>query len=579
MKLKFKNEDGNVKIMIVVIAILIAIIVGIIIFKASTKDRTVAVIEQEPYEYFALYSLNEKVGVVDKKGKVLINPEYTTIYIPNQAKEVFFCFEGDERYRVLDSKGKDIFTEFSSVSPITISDTSLEMEKQVLCYEENGKLGLIDYDGKKLSGAIYEKVESLKNKPGCLLVKKDGLYGVVDSYGNVVVDIKYNSVKSDEFCSETEGYLRTGYIVTEKTNSGIIYGYIDYNGEMLVEPKYENITRALEYQNEDDIYLIFMERGKKGVIKNKKVIIKARYQAINYYDQSDVFIVNKNGKYGFYDSEGNEILKTEFSAYSIAGEYISVKKDENMLLYDLHGNLVNSNNYRSISETGNPAYFIAQDEHGYYSIISKDTEIKNNYKNITYAFDNFFVFTTEEGFAGVLDLYSGIEVEAEYDYIIVLENANALEARKGTTVDIYSKNIEKVLTMENGIVESINKDYIAINSDTELKYINSEGKIVENTEVYKDYKIYSYQAEDGKWGYKDVNGNVVVDCRYDLVTELNQYGFAGIYQEGKWGVIDASGKVVVVPSYEIDTYYLPSFMGKYLLQEQYGAQCIELSDE
>lgn len=578
MKLKFKNENGNVKIMIAVIIVLVVIIIGIVIFKMYAKDRTVAVIEQEPYEYFTLYSLDEKVGIVDKKGKTLIEPEYTTIYIPNQSKEVFFCFKGDE-YRVLDSKGKDIFTEFSSVSPITISDTSLEMEKQVLCYEENGKLGLVDFEGKKISGAIYEKVESLKNKPGCILVKKDGMYGVVDSYGNTVVDIKYNSVKSDEFCSETEGYLKTGYIVTEKTKSGIIYGYIDYNGEMLVEPKYESITRALEYQNEEDIYLIFMERGKKGVIKNKKVIINSKYQAINYYDLSDVFIVNKNGKYGFYDSEGDEILKPEFTAYSIAGDYISVKKDENTLLYDLHGNLVNSNNYRSISETGNPSYFIAQDEQGYYSIISKDTEIKNNYTNITYAFDNFFVFTTEEGFYGILDLYSGIEVEAEYEFITVLENAKALEARKGTTVDIYSKDIEKVLTMENGIVESVDKDYTAIFSDTELEYINSEGKIVPNTEVYKDYKLYSYKAEDGKWGYKDANGNVVVDCRYDLVTELNQYGFAGIYQEGKWGVIDASGKVVVVPSYEIDTYYLPSFMGEYLLQEQYGAQCIELSDK
>ncbi|MBR3614719.1 MAG: WG repeat-containing protein [Clostridia bacterium] len=575
--MKFKNENGNVKIIIAVIILLLAIIVGIVIFKMSGKDRTVAVIEEEPYEYFAMYSLDQKVGIVDKKGKTLIKPEYTTIYIPNQSKEVFFCFKGDE-YQILDSKGKDIFEEFSSVSPITISDTSLEMEKNVLCYEEKGKYGLVDYDGKKLTGAIYDKVESLKNKPGCILVKKDGLYGVLDSYGNVVVDIKYNSVKSDEFCSETEGYLRTGYIVTEKTSTGIIYGYIDYNGEKLVEPEYESITRALEYQNEDDVYLVFMERGKKGVIKNKKVIIKPRYQTINYYDQSDVFIVNKNGKYGFYDNEGDEILAPEFVSYSIAGNYVSVKKGDDMMLYDLHGNLVNSNNYKSISETGNPAYFIAQDEQGYYSIISKDAEIKNNYTNITYAFDNFFVFTTKEGFSGVLDLYSGTEIEAEYDYIIVLENSKALEARKGTIVDIYSKNIEKVLTMENGIVESVNKDYIAVYSDKQLEYINSNGEIVQNTEVFKDLKLYSYQAEDGKWGYKDANGTLIVDCRYDLVTELNQYGYAGIYQEGKWGVIDASGKVVVVPSYEIDTYYMPSFMDKYLLQEQYGAQCIEIEE-
>ena len=125
-KLKFKNENGNVKIIIAVIILLLAIIVGIVIFKMSGEDRTVAVIEEEPYEYFAMYSLDQKVGIVDKKGKTLIKPEYTTIYIPNQSKEVFFCFKGDE-YQILDSKGKDIFEEFSSVSPITISDTSLEM--------------------------------------------------------------------------------------------------------------------------------------------------------------------------------------------------------------------------------------------------------------------------------------------------------------------------------------------------------------------------------------------------------------------------------------------------------------------
>ena len=209
--MKFEKENGNIKIMIAVIILLVAIIIGIIIFKVASKDKTVAVIEEEPYEYFAMYSLDQKVGVVDKKGKTLIKPEYTTIYIPNQSKEVFFCFNDDE-YKILDSKGKDIFTDFSSVSPIIISDTSLEMEKNVLCYEENGKYGLVDYSGKKLTGAIYEKVESLRNKPGCIAVKKDGLYGVLGSYGNTMVDVKYNSVKGDEFCSETEGYVKTGYI-------------------------------------------------------------------------------------------------------------------------------------------------------------------------------------------------------------------------------------------------------------------------------------------------------------------------------------------------------------------------------
>ena len=59
-----KNENGNVKIIVTVIVVLVLILAGVIIYKNATKDRTVEVITQEPYEYFAMYSLDEKVGIV-----------------------------------------------------------------------------------------------------------------------------------------------------------------------------------------------------------------------------------------------------------------------------------------------------------------------------------------------------------------------------------------------------------------------------------------------------------------------------------------------------------------------------------
>lgn len=574
--MNLKRENGNLKIIIPVIAVILVIIVGLIIFKVNSK-KTVETIIQDPYEYFTMYTLDEKVGVVDKSGKVVIEPKYTNIYIPNLSEDVFICFTDDENYQVLNSKGKDIFTNYESVYPIVISDSTLEMEKNVLSYEKDGKYGLIDYSGKELSKAIYDKVSSLPNKPGCILVKKDGLYGVLDSNGNTVIDVKYNTIKGDEYSSETEGYTKTGYIVSEKTNTGIIYGYINYEGKMLIEPKYELITRCLEYE-EDDVYLIFMNNGKKGVIKNKKIIIKPKYQSINYYNVSHIFVVNKNGKYGFFQNNGDVILEPIYTDCSLAGNYISVKKDDSMMLYDIHGNLINTNNYKSIIETNNPAYFIATDESNYYSIISKDIQIADNYTNITYAFDNFFVYTTESGKTGVLNIYSGVEVEPEYDYIIVLEDARALEARKGNVVDIYSEKFEKVLTIEDAIVEKVSNDYFSIYSNTEKEYIDKKGNVVKNTEVYSNLKLYSYRADDGKWGFVDSQGKIVVDCKYDKVTEINEYGFAGIYQDGRWGVIDNSGNVIVVPSYEIDAYYEPKFVGKYLLEEVESLYCQEIED-
>ncbi len=566
----------NAKWIILTIIVLIMILIGIFVIKANMK-KPVETIVEDPYEYFTLGS-GDKIGVVNREGKIIIEPKYMSVYIPNHSKDVFVCFTDDSTYEVLDKSGKDIFTNFESVYPIIISDTTLEMEKQVLSYEENGKFGLIDYEGKKLTGAIYESVASLKNKPGCIQVKKDGLYGVVDSKGKTIIEPKYNSVRGDEFSTESEGYLKTGYIISEKTNTGIIYGYIDYEGKMLIEPEYESISRCLEYEDEE-VYLVFMQNGKKGVIKDSKIIIKPRYQSVVYYDVSNIFIVNKNKKYGFYNNEGDEILKPGYPEYSVAGNYISVKDDKgNMMLYDIHGNVVNTNTYKSIIETNNPSYFIAQDEQGYYSIISKDFQIGNKYTSITYAFDNFFVVTTEENLYGVIDVYAGLEIVPEYDVIIPLENVHALEARKGSTVDIYSEKIEKIITMENAVVEAVSKDYVSIYSNTELEYINKVGEIVPNTEVYKDLKLYSYQADDGKWGFVDKQGNLVVDCKYDVVTELNEYGYAGIFQENKWGVIDENGKVIVVPSYELETYYTPTFIGKYLLEEVESIFCTEIQE-
>lgn len=575
--MKFKNENGNLKIIVAIVVLVIIVIIGILVVLNINKKKPVETIAQEPYEYFLMYTTNEKVGVIDKEGNKIIEPIYTSIYIPNQAKDVFVCFTDDENYQVLNSKGKDIFANYESVYPIVISDTTLEMEKNVLSYEKDGKYGLIDYSGKELSKPIYDSVSSLTNKPGCILVKKDGLYGVVDSNGNIVIEAKYNTIKGDEYSSETEGYTKTGYIISERTDTGIIYGYINYEGKMLIEPKYESITRCLEYE-EDDIYLVFMNNGKKGVIKNKKIIIKPKYQSIKYYNVADIFVVNKNGKYGFYQNNGDEILEPIYTEYSLAGNYISVKKDDTMMLFDTHGNLINTNNYKSIIETSNPSYFIATDDSNYYSIISKDMQIQDNYTNITYAFDNFFIYTIEDGKSGVLNIYSGVEVEPEYDYIILLENAKALEARKGNEVDIYSEKFEKVLTMRDAIVEKVSDKYFSIYSDTEKQYIDNTGNLVENTDVYDNLKLYSYKADDGKWGFVDAQGNIVVDCKYDRVTELNEYGFAGICQDERWGVIDSLGNVIVVPSYEIETYYEPNFIGKYLLEEGETIYCQEIEE-
>ena len=82
--------------------------------------------------------------------------------------------------------------------------------------------------------------------------------------------------------------------------------------------------------------------------------------------------------------------------------------------------------------------------------------------------------------------------------------------------------------------------------------------------------------QDEKWGFKDKSGKIVIDCEYDIVTEFNEYGFAGIKKGEKWGVVSEDGKIVAEPSYELDTYYFPQFVGKYILRQAEGMYCEEV---
>ena len=87
-------------------------------------------------------------------------------------------------------------------------------------------------------------------------------------------------------------------------------------------------------------------------------------------------------------------------------------------------------------------------------------------------------------------------------------------------------------------------------------------KIYSNKEALKGNKIFA-ATNNGKWGFVDSNGNILLDYQYEKATDLNEYGFAGIKLDGKWGVVNSEGKVILEPQYIINTQLEPSFIGEY----------------
>lgn len=568
------------KLIYIIVAIAILIIIAIVgffvIHQKIFQDTNISIAD---YKYFVLYSENDKVGVIDRDGNTILDSTYTDVYIPNPLKDVFICFDGDSS-SVVNSKGEKIFEDYKDVSALITSESSLlDLEKNVLRYKKDGLYGLINLDGEVVTEPIYEEISSLKNRPGRILVKKDDKYGVLDSNGKVVVPVSYYSIVGDEYCEDENAYANTGYIVSIKTNNGIMYGYYNSTGKKVLDTKYESITRVLEYEDEAN-YLIVMSNGKKGVLRNGKKLIDLDYQDVIYSRLSKIFIVNKNGKYGFFSKNGREILEPKYESYQIAGEYISVTEDGKNVLYDINGNYIDQKNYSSIVEVENSSYFIAIDgQDGTYSIISKDTNIKNNYKNISYLFNNLFTFTNQDGKSGIIDATKGEIVEAKYELILKVDGVNAIEARDTNGVaTIYSSDMKEVCTMSGAIVENVNKEFAVVYNQTERIYLDKNGNVVENTQVYSDLPMYSIN-KDGKWGFCDKSGKIIIEPTYDMVTEIDEYGFAGINKDGKWGIVDNTGKIISEPKYQIDSYYFPKFIGKYMYEQTETIHCVDLNEE
>ena len=105
-------------------------------------------------------------------------------------------------------------------------------------------------------------------------------------------------------------------------------------------------------------------------------------------------------------------------------------------------------------------------------------------------------------------------------------------------------------------------EYIKVVNKNDVIYFNANGVETSNSVVYPDNKILAYNS-NGKWGFKNRAGAVVLNANYDTVTEVNKNGFAGINKDGKWGIIDENGKIIVEPTYKISDGTEPEFLGIY----------------
>lgn len=495
---RYNNDERKInkkKVFAVIIAVIVIamFIIGMKeLLKGSSKtnEKTFAL------AYYTLYE-NEKWGVIDTRGNIVIKPEYEEmIVIPDNTKPVFICMENVDytndtfKTKAIDEKGKQLFTNYEQVEVIYNHDenNNIWYESNILKVQKDGKYGLINLEGKEILACTEDNIEPMLGTKSVYITTANGKKGLVDNMGKVIIENNYAEISA-------------------------------------LESKYSNG------------FIIKNEQGKYGVINNDKTVaLEEKYDEISPVSENKMYVVKEGSDYKIVNTDGEEFLVNAFE---------EVKQ-------------INTDN-------------IVVKVNGKYGVktINGVEKIPATYDDLTYTFDKYYI-AKKEGKYGIINEKNEEELPFNYTYIKYLDTIGILQAE---TEKMESELLDRNLKVKvKGIIAQINdeKNYIRVRENDEYKYYNFKLEQKESKEILATNTIF-LSKKDGKYGYVNDKGIVVVDYQYEDATEQNKYGYVAVKKDGKWGCLDAKGNVVVECTNTLDDVLVVDFIGKWHLATDINA--------
>ena len=494
---RYESESKiNIKKILAVIVVILVAIMFVAVIKILLNQSKETRVSSE--NYFTAYT-NNKYGVINSNGEVIIEPSYAEyIVIPNPKKDIFLCTydvnysTGEYKTKALNKNNEDIFTEYEQIEALENYDknNNLYYEGAAIRVKKNGKYGLINLEGKEILPTEYDEIETLKGLENSILVYKDGRVGLVDSKSKKIIDTEYVDILA------IEDDYKLGYITVNENNQ---YGLVDCNNLKILDNKYEQIAPISGNGN-----YVVKENGKyKLIAKDGTTLIEDKFDEVKEI-KNDYIIIKLNNKYGVLNTAGEEIVPARYDDIKFSFNDTYIVKENNQ--------------YMLINKSGEPL------------------------------------------------------LDKKYQTMNYIEEADIIEASEdGIYSDIITNDSTVKLT---GIVLEINTKlgYIRINIDDEYKYYNFKMEQKTNTEILSTNTLFLIK-KDGKYGYTDKAGNIVVECIYDEATEQNQYGYVAVKIGKEWGSLDKTGKVVAEINRQLENNPLIDFIGEWNLTEDINMNC------
>lgn len=185
------------------------------------------------------------------------------------------------------------------------------------------------------------------------------------------------------------------------------------------------------------------------------------------------------------------------------------------------------------------------------------------YEELNYAFSVYYIAKLNSKY-GVINTDNVSSIGFEYLNMTYWADKDIIIADKTETeTSIFDNNLTEKL---KGIFV-FEEDYIKARIDGLDKYYTYKFEEKQVKDILTRNTLY-VSKKDGKYGFVDSQGNVVVNYIYDEATEQNKYGFAAVKQNGLWGAIDKGGKQVLTPQVNLDNNIYIYFIGSWHLADE-----------
>ena len=447
-----------------------------------------------------------------------------------------------------------------------------EDKKKVKSYSyytvyENGKFGVINNEGETVINPEYTEIVLIPNKDVPIFIctydlnDQDGTYKTkVINQKNEEIFKEYSKVEAiDNFDSKQNIWYEDDVLRVEKDGK---YGLINFEGKEVLPCDYDEITALKGVTNN----LLVKKDGKVGLVNEKgQTIVNTEYKDIKTLKEgykNEYIIVNDNNQYGIISTTGTVIIEpkyedvkylnnSEMFAIKDAGVWKLINKDNQILIDGGYDNIIEAKGENVVVEKG-----------GKYGVVTTKNEekIPVEYEQIKYTFSIYYIAKTG-GKYGIINLNNEQVKDFNYINMDYVEKGDFIQADvSDTETVIFDNNLSEKI---NGIVSEINqeKGYIKVYTNNEYKYYNFKFEEKKSSDILTSNNLF-LSKKDGKYGYVNKEGKVIVDYIYEDGTEQNSCGFAAVKKDGVWGSINKVGAVELEPSVNLDSNIYTTFIDK-----------------